>query len=44
MKHTTLLAAALAAGSLLGLGGTAQATPAVVAGTTPSVNSGAVPY
>ena len=44
MKHTTLLAAALAAGSLLGLGGTAQATPAVVAGTTPYVNSGAVPY
>jgi hypothetical protein len=33
MKRKTLIGAALAAGSLLGLAGVAQATPAVVAGT-----------
>jgi hypothetical protein len=35
MKYKTLLASALAAGSLMGLAPLAQAVPAVVAGTTP---------
>lgn len=35
MNRKTLLALALAAGSLLGAAGVAQASPAVVAGTTP---------
>jgi hypothetical protein len=35
MRHKTVLAAALAAGSLMGLAPLAQAAPAVVAGTTP---------
>jgi len=41
MKHRTLIAAALAAGALVG--GIAQAAPAVVAGTTPYANNGVVP-
>src|SRR6476469_5650444 len=36
MNRKSLLAAALAAGSLLGVAGVASATPAVVAGTVPS--------
>ena len=45
MKRKTLLAAALAGSSLLGLAGIAQAAPAVVAGTTPYYsNNGSVPY
>lgn len=35
MRHKTLLVAALATGSLMGLAPLAQAAPAVVAGTTP---------
>ena len=35
MNRKTLLAAALAAGSLMGIASVAQATPAVVAGTVP---------
>jgi hypothetical protein len=42
MKCKTLLAAALAAGSLAGLAGMAQAAPAVVAGATPY--GGTTPY
>ncbi|HZN46297.1 MAG TPA: thrombospondin type 3 repeat-containing protein [Ramlibacter sp.] len=38
MRHKTLLAAALAAGSLMGLAPLAQAAPAVVAGTTPGTS------
>src|SRR4051794_36692577 len=42
MNSKTLLAAALAAGSLMGVAGMAQATPAVVAGTSPYY--GGAPY
>ena len=38
MNRKSLLAAALAAGSLVGVAGVAHATPAVVAGTVPSTN------
>jgi hypothetical protein len=41
MNRKTLLAAALAAGSLMGMASVAQAEPAVVAGTTPY---GSTPY
>ena len=43
MKHKTLLSAALAAGSLLGLASVAQAAPAVVAGT-PGAPANVYPY
>jgi len=42
MKHKSLIAAALAAGSLLGVAGLANAAPAVVAGTVPYTSS--TPY
>jgi hypothetical protein len=43
MNRKTLLAAALAAGSLMGIASVAQATPAIVAGTGPAPY-GSAPY